>query len=160
MLQWCLILDFQEMHLCCCSKHAQLVCLKTLLLFAPSFTQLKIFLQLMKCQLIMEQSWDLFIILFAKVTRQSSVIQSKGLWFYIEHFDPLENHKRNLHPWRIKTRRRYTCIQAPSLTTRENLGIWSSTIKKSGINCNEIYKYCHTKITIFNCFLYTCYVYA
>ena len=100
-LQWCLILAFQEMHLCCCSKHAQLVCLKTLLLFAPSFTQLKIFLQLMKCQLIMEQSWDLFIILFAKVTRQSSVIQSKGLWFYIEYFDPLENHKRNLHPEKV-----------------------------------------------------------
>ena len=34
----------------------------------------------------------------------------------------------------------------------ENLVIWSSTIKKSRINCNKIYKYCHTKITIFEVF--------
>ena len=36
--------------------------------------------------------------------------------------------------------------------TREKLGIWSSAIKKSRINCNEIYEYCHTEITIFQLF--------
>ena len=30
--------------------------------------------------------------------------------------------------------------------------MWSLAIKKSRINCNEIYKYCHTKITIFQLF--------
>ena len=36
--------------------------------------------------------------------------------------------------------------------TREKLGIWSLAIKKSRINCNEIYEYCHTEITIFHLF--------
>ena len=36
--------------------------------------------------------------------------------------------------------------------TKEKLGICSSAIKKSRINCNEIYEYCHTKITIFQLF--------
>ena len=36
--------------------------------------------------------------------------------------------------------------------TREKLGILPSTIKKSRINCNEIYEYCHTEITIFQLF--------
>ena len=36
--------------------------------------------------------------------------------------------------------------------TKEKLGICSSAIKKSRINCNEIYEYCHTKITIFELF--------
>ena len=43
------------------------------------------------------------------------------------------------------------CLQN-QLLTREKLGIWSSAIKKSQINCNEIYEYCHTEITIFQLF--------
>ena len=35
---------------------------------------------------------------------------------------------------------------------REKLGICLLAIKKSRINCYEIYEYCHTKITIFQLF--------
>ena len=36
--------------------------------------------------------------------------------------------------------------------TREKFGIWSSAFKKSRINCDEIYEYCQTEITIFQLF--------